>query len=517
MRCRIGSVRIMRRLQLSATVFVCGAVVLILEILGSRLLAPFFGSTIFVWSSLIAVTMLALAAGYSLGGRLADRTDPLPALYRLLVVAGWLILLIPFWRIWVLPAASRLGLRAGALAAAFFLIGPPLAVLGSVAPLAAKTAVADLGELGARVGGLYAVSTFGSLAGALAAGFILIPGVGVIRVLFISALLCFAPAAWFWAVSRVNGRKFWLALAAAGSLLCLAGLAKWEKLPVRRGEWVLIEKEDTHYTEAKVAQFRTARVLLLDGTMQTGLDLTGGGPIFSYACGVAGLLTAAQPGAKRVLLVGLGGGVLAGMLAARGMKVETVEIDPVVARMARERFGLSPGVPVTIGDGRLFLARSGPATYDAVIMDAYAGEAPPMHMFTVSAVRLIARALKPGGVGLANLICEPGGLLSRAAGATLSSVFPWVSAYAMDDSAVTNVIFVFGDRPRRLTRIPDFPVLPMVAAQVKGLLQRRVELGGPGARPLTDDYNPMETLGLAARERMRKNVLALLPTWLLLE
>jgi len=510
-------VRGKQRFLLDGTVFLCGAVVLILEILGSRLLAPFFGSTIFVWSSLIAVTMLALAAGYSLGGRLADRADPLPSLYRLLVVAGWLILLVPFLRLGVLPAASRLGLRAGALTAALLLVGPPLTLLGCVAPLAAKAAVADLGTLGTRVGGLYALSTFGSLAGALVAGFVLIPGVGVRRVLFISAFLCFLPALGFWIMSRFRGRMAWLALASAGILLCLAGAARGDRLPAQRGEWILLEKADTLYAEAKVTQFRTARVLLLDGTMQTGLELASGGPLFSYACGVTGLLLASKPEARRVLLVGLGGGVLAGMLAKQGMKVSAVEIDPVVARLARERFGLSPDVPVTIGDGRIFLAGSAPAVYDAVIMDAYAGEAPPAHLFTVESVRLVARALKPDGVGLANLICEPGGRLAQAAGATLSSVFPWVTAYAMDAADVSNVIFVFGDRPRSLTRIPELPVLPMVAAQAKGLLDRRVALGGSGARPLTDDYNPMETLGLKARERMRRNVLAILPAWLLLE
>src|SRR5438874_2593648 len=91
---------------LRVTVFLAGAVVLILEILGARLLAPFFGSTQYVWSALIAVTLLALAVGYRGGGRLADRRSPAPALYQALVLAGWLTLLIPLTRRAVLPAAA---------------------------------------------------------------------------------------------------------------------------------------------------------------------------------------------------------------------------------------------------------------------------------------------------------------------------------------------------------------------------------------------------------------------------
>src|SRR6185503_877041 len=202
---------------LRLTVFLAGAVVLILEILGARLLAPFFGSTQYVWSALIAVTLLALAVGYRGGGRLADRTLPAPALYQALVLAGWLTLLIPVSRRIVLPAAAQLGVRGGSLAAALALVAPPLVLLGTIAPLAAKTAVSTLGKLGSDVGGLYALSTLGSLAGALATGFLLIPLLGVVRILDCSALLLLLPACAYWRGQPPRaGRRLWLAAALVG-------------------------------------------------------------------------------------------------------------------------------------------------------------------------------------------------------------------------------------------------------------------------------------------------------------
>ncbi len=512
-----------RHLLLSITVFCCGAVVLILEILGSRLLAPFFGSTQYVWSSLIAVTLLALSVGYAVGGRLADRTDPFPALYRTLVMAGWLILLIPLIRTVGLPATAALGLRAGALAAALLLLALPLALLGCVAPLAAKTAVSALSSLGLRVGGLYALSTVGSLAGALATGFLLIPLLGVSRILLLSALLLFVPALWFWFTAPWSAERLkWRVLAAAGAALCLVGQVLRPEYPLqRRGSpWMLLSKTDSRYGEVKVVEYRTSRTLMLDGALQTGIDTSNRLSLFSYVAGMTALLKAAHPAARRVLLVGFGGGVLTVQLVEEGFKVESVEIDPAVAQAARRFFTRSHDLPVALEDGRTFLLRAPPGSYDAVILDAYAGEAPPAHLFTVEAYRLVKRVLSPGGVGLVNLISipfGPHGRLTRSVGRTIRTVFPWVEAYALQDEEVANVLFVFADRPRAIHHLPSVRAYPQVAEEVQGMLARKVDLTLGDGIVLTDEYNPIESMNVRAREKMRRHLQELIPAWLLLE
>jgi spermidine synthase len=323
----------------------------------------------------------------------------------------------------------------------------------------------------------------------------------------------------------------WRALAAAGVIVCLAGMARRTVYPVLRAgcPWLLLEKADSGYGEVKVIRYRASLVLLLDGALQTGLELSSRTPLFPYAAGMAELLQAAHPSARRVLLVGFGGGVLATTLANKGLRVDSVEIDPAVADAAFRYFvplslakASSPEarLPVAIEDGRVFLGRTAPASYDAVILDAYAGEAPPAHLFTAEAYRLVARALKPDGIGLANLIGVPTGPhsgLVRSVGLTMRVCFPWVEAYAMDDAEVSNVLFVFGARRRQIRRLARMRLHPQVAAQVEGLLSRKVDLEAGGGFVLTDEYNPIESLNIFSRERMRRYIVDLVPAWLLLQ
>lgn len=155
------------------TVFAVGAVILIIEILGTRILAPFYGSTIYVWSSLITSTLAALSLGYWLGGKVADKKPNMDTLYSLLFLAGLLVLVTRFYSNWALLATDPLGLRFGPLAASALIFIPSLFILGMVSPFAVKLTTNSLDNLGIRAGNIYALATVGSLAGALLAGFYL--------------------------------------------------------------------------------------------------------------------------------------------------------------------------------------------------------------------------------------------------------------------------------------------------------------------------------------------------------
>ena len=511
------------RALLAVTVTLAGAVVLILEILGSRLMAPIYGTTLFVWSSLISVTMLALAIGYAVGGRLADRFAPLALLYRFLAVAGWLVLLIPVVRAPILTGSLNLGISLGGLVAAFLLLVPSLVFLGCVAPLAAKSFVGGMAELGGGVGILYALSTVGSLIGAIAAGFLLIPFMGVTKVLYFSALLLFIPAGIFWQ-SRApgGGRRIWRIACVAGILVCLAGFFRTPEFPVSRGGgFQVLYKTDGRYSEVKVVQRGSIRLLLLDGTLQTAQEQSTHLPLFPYAPALQGLLFGAMPEAHDILLIGFGGGTLAESMAEAGARVQSVEIDPAVIRVAMNFFVKRGDLPVYLEDGRTFLERIKPASFDAIVVDAYAGEAPPPHLLTAEFYALVRRALRPGGVGVANLISYGKGKearLARCAGRTIGAVFPWVEAYAVDDTDMpTNVLFVFGDKSRRLASLAPVRMLSTNKEFLKGFLSRRVELAGADGFAFTDEFIPAERFSLAARQAMRRHLVQLFTPWVLLE
>lgn len=161
-------------------VFICGAVVMSFEILGSRILAPNFGSSVFVWGSLISVFLAGLSAGYSLGGWLADRSPSSKTLGALITVAGLLMVLFPLYCTpvsdWIFD--RDFGIRTNPLLASLALFFLPSVFLGMVSPYTAKLMICSLHTSGRTIGALYALSTFGSIIGTLITSFWLITVAG---------------------------------------------------------------------------------------------------------------------------------------------------------------------------------------------------------------------------------------------------------------------------------------------------------------------------------------------------
>ncbi|MDP2735174.1 MAG: fused MFS/spermidine synthase, partial [bacterium] len=168
----------MRSLQdyfLYVTVFITGAVVLIIEILGTRVLAPFYGTTIFVWSSLISVTLGALALGYFFGGYLADKRPQKKLLYGIIFLAGLLTSLLVKVSEPVLLFSDAFGFQWGPLVATSVLFTLPLCLFGMVTPFAVRLRVLSLEHTGHVAGTIFAVATVGSVLGAILAGFYFMP------------------------------------------------------------------------------------------------------------------------------------------------------------------------------------------------------------------------------------------------------------------------------------------------------------------------------------------------------
>jgi len=164
--------------QLYLTSFLCGATIMVLEILGFRMLPPYFGASTAVWGALLGVVMVALTAGYYAGGWLADRS-PHPRMLYLMVggaAAYTLLVLLGYRRI--LDFAARFELVTGSLLASTLLFAVPLAALGTVSPFVIRL-LAREGAVGTVAGHVYAVSTVGSIVGTFLTSFYLIPSLGI--------------------------------------------------------------------------------------------------------------------------------------------------------------------------------------------------------------------------------------------------------------------------------------------------------------------------------------------------
>src|SRR5829696_3558391 len=169
-----------RRYILELTVFVCGAVVMVYEIIGSRIVSPFIGTSTYVWTSLIGVILASLSVGYWIGGRIADKRPDVKILALVIFFAGGLVSLTILIKDMILAAVASAptGLGIKSVVAAALLFGPASVALGFVSPYAIRLKMHSVSDSGGTVGRLYALSTIGSIAGTFAAGFLLIPFVG---------------------------------------------------------------------------------------------------------------------------------------------------------------------------------------------------------------------------------------------------------------------------------------------------------------------------------------------------
>ncbi len=478
--------------MLNVIVFACGAALMGLELVAARVLAPALGNSIYVWGSVICTVMIALSAGYWLGGRVADRWGASMMLAPVIAAAGVATLLAPAVAAAVLTRSANLGPQLGSLAASALIFFVPALLLAMVSPLGVSLAAArDSARIGRAAGNLYAVSTAGSIVGTLATAFWLIPllsleplivGTGL-ALLATACVAAFLPRL-YGIPEAVQGRRDPTRLArTATAVLVLAGLALGgamlvrgapDSIAVAAGETVLFRK-DTQYHRVVVTEDATTRHLRFDRSHQAAMDLKDGfsGPIVypNYLH----LPLALDPSAKKVLVMGLGGGTISKRYWRDypGMTVDSVEIDPVVVDVAKRYFGLPEDdrLRTITMDARRYIQTTR-ATYDIVIVDCYYDDALPFHLTTREFFQEVKARLAPGGVVAYNLISPVAGgdsKLFRSMYRTEAKVWDhlWVFPIGLGADGAEdrnrNVIVLATD-----TDLPRAEVLRRIASRVGG-------------------------------------------------
>jgi spermidine synthase len=410
-----GQIRI-----LQAVVFIAGAVLMALEILGSRVLAPSYGSSVYVWGSLISTFLVALSAGYALGGRIADRRPSLASLSVVLTLAAVLMLPSIVWPEAILERVARneWDVRWSALAAAVLLFLPASLAMGMVTPFAVRIGIRRMESAGTVSGGYSALSTAGSILGTLAATFLLIPLFPVGRLLLGLALALLVCAA------ILVRDRFSAAAAVLGGLALAAGIsARVPPAPIG-GETVLL-RQDTPYHHMVVTQIDSSRWLRFDTLTQSGVNLAH--PERSVVGYDDGLLAALafRPGIRRVCVIGLGGGSFPRAFSRMRpeAEIDSVEIDPVVRDVALKYFLYkeTDRVRTVIADGRVFLSRPGPP-YDLIVLDAFNSTGVPFHLTTREFFEIARRRLTPDGILAANFVGQLMGKDGRLFWATYRAI-----------------------------------------------------------------------------------------------
>lgn len=500
------------------TALLCGALIMVIEVLGSRVIGPFFGVSLFVWTSLISVAMIALAAGYSLGGLLSDRLSHPRYLYMLIMLAGFLTLLVPSIKGPVLMACVPMGLRTGSFVSTLILFGPALFLLGCVSPFLVKILAAELRNLGRVVGGLYAVSTIGSVVGTVLTGFVLVAYLGVDQIYALAGALLIALGASYFAFFQ---RRWYVLLLLAMPLVLWPSEQAVSKVLSDGTHVELIHRQDTHYGNIKVVEYsyqqKRIREMMIDGLIQGGVDYNTGLSVYSYPYLLQYLPRAIHQQGRNALVIGVGAGVIPRWYQSQGVSVDVVDIDPAVVDVARDYFNYQSNGSTHIADARYFLTQPG-VKYDYVILDAFNGDITPGHLISIQALRLIRHRLSSNGVLGLNLIgsLKEHTLITASVVHTLKQVFDQVHVVPVDigsnSSGISNLAIVAyqGSRKALLPLTPNaHSIYPAAYQEVANSL--RQEFTFPADTPvmtLTDNFNPVDFYDVWLREQVRAGIMS---------
>lgn len=483
--------------MLELIVFLCGGVVMILELVGSRILAPYLGTSIVVWTSLIGIILASLSIGYWYGGRLADRMPTDRAFAMIILVSAALVGAIPVLKGPVLDFLQRTveSFSVNAILATIILFAPPSVALGMVSPYAVRLRMRNLNTSGATVGRLYAISTIGSIAGTFLAGFYLIAYFGSTKILLVLAGVLLLTSG----LAYSRG----LMVARAALTLALIGLFVF----VSGQEYVLanqgIHHIDTRYSHvtihSSVDDGNRPTLVMVTNPRETQSAMYKDSPtdlVLRYTRFYR-MVHHFRPDVQHALMIGGAGysypkNYLASFPQAR---LDVVEIDPDFTRLAREyfRLGNDPRLTIFHEDGRTYLNRT-TAQYDVIFGDAFSSlYSVPYQLTTVETVRRMHAILNDNGVVLMNIISsiegETGEFL-RAEYATFRAVFPQVFLFPVrtnvNGGVVQNVMLVALKSP--VPPVMQSPVSEM-NAYLGHLWKRPVAADMP---ILTDDHAPVD-------------------------
>lgn len=555
---------------LYATAAINGAAILVVEILGAKMLSPFMGTSHFVWTAQIGVTLVALAAGYYLGGRWVDASPNLANLYyAVLAAAVYLCATIPLVKP-VCFACLNMNLAVGSLLASAFLFLVPLALLAMTLPFLTRVLTQTVDEVGGNVGRLSAISTIGSVAGTSLIGYVLIPNVhNSVTMLATAAVLIMLATAYLltWGRKPVGGL-----LVGVLTISSLFGFAGWVRtmkplassyrvqfangssmaVPQRQlarensnfGELLVVERDfpvemlsgtnAVNYATRHNTAILKRRIYLNDLLTQNEYDPVERKSLNLFTEMLHGLARAYTPDLNSALCIGMGVGIVPMRLAEEKVEVDVAEINPVIVPLAEKWFDFDRRAirRLHLEDGRLVLnkARQTGEKWDTIILDAFLGESSPSHLMTTGAFQTVADCLTDGGTLIINSFGRDVGEAAAMDPASRvfnqSRDFLTVSLYRtlrtitdfkdvrIHAAGGGNVFFVVAKR-KLPAAVPAFDFSDShvylrehydTRSRPSAALERTWTVDPAMGMVLTDDFNPVEIRDAVNRESLRRDL-----------
>jgi spermidine synthase len=476
-----------------------GATVMAVELLAARMIAPYFGSSLYVWGTVIGFTLLALAIGYFAGGVIADKYGGPDTLLWVLLTASIFLMLMPVSSQWLTIAFVNITPGVAVVLVSLILILPPLLFLGMVPTFLIRKLSARADSAGSNTGVVYTISSASGIVALPVFGFLVIPRYGLTMPSIITGLAVgLIPL-----VKLIAGQRY-ISL----GFIPVALFSFWATKTHQPGKAVDVQ----YYSEGLLGQLLVVdvskdRFLFVNRTGQTWVDKETFKPKWDYASYVKSICSE-SPEKSNALILGLGGGTVANIFQnSLGFNVDAVELDQRIADVAKQYFGLNSKVNVVVDDARHYLEES-QKKYDVILFDVYRGEAPPSHVFTLESLTKTKSLLKENGLIIVNF----NGFWSGKTGQPARSIYKTLLASGLETrilptpgtEASRNLLFVAS------TKKQDFRTVRSPLEQYGKQVNIEMLFEDPGkadlkdAVVLTDDKPILELLNIRAGNAWRK-------------
>ncbi|NQT95996.1 MAG: fused MFS/spermidine synthase [Candidatus Omnitrophica bacterium] len=496
-----------RRILLAIIAFSSGAAIMIIELAGNRIIAPIFGNTLYTWTGLIGIILLAMSGGYYFGGWVADKKPSYLVLAHYILVAGIYTIIIPFLHKAADTYFVRTSIIWGPAIASIVLFTIPAFLLGSVTPFTVRltSRLSEDKHVGISSGYIGMFSILGSVIGTFGTGFLLLPKIGVWEIfLATGTILSFMAMVVYLCFLSTPIKKI-LGAAVVFFTISLLLFLMFTSKPVPPS-YILFDKTNFYH---RILVFRGPTLANGDFIKTIKLDNAVEGAQYDKSHDIVlasqkywRLAKAYCPEIKRALFLGGGSFSMPEALSSAypGAEVEVVEIDPEVIEVGKRFFRLDNyrNVRPIAADARRYLRQSR-GRYDLIFGDAYHGvRTIPPHLVTLEFFHLARQKLAEDGVYMMNIINAAEGEkaeLFLSIIKTVSEVFEYVYVYAVypnDLKRVQNIIIVACPKSQdsgsimarniqdsKLSRLLDTYISP--------------EKYNPSEYPFfTDNYNPVE-------------------------
>ena len=400
----------MKKYSLEITVFLSGALTMMLELIAARVLSPYVGSSNLIWTTIIGIMLTSMSIGYWFGGKMADKNkeNDIKILSNYLLISAIATSIIPILEVVFIDVLSQLSsnLILVAIICATVTFGIPSFLLATVSPIAVKIKNNNIDHIGATSGKISSLSTIGSIFGTFFAGFILIPNLGVRNIILGCSILL-----WILSVYLFNkkDKKYYILMIV--ELLIIIGLnvLGGYLFQVRNPE--ITRDVDSEYSRIWVTNLdvgeTTYKTLQVDTGLESYINQETGemGATYLY---YYDLFEYYNKEANDALMIG-GAAYTYPMHYLKKYEnktIDVVEIDEKMTQIAEEEFGLdknNPNLGLITQDGRSYLNYN-EKKYDTVFIDAFKGLNAPFELTTYEAMQKVYNSLDENGTVITNII-----------------------------------------------------------------------------------------------------------------